>query len=278
MRLSRKQFLDSPNKVVTLLGMSGVGKTTLASRLPQDQWFHYSGDYRIGTQYLQEPILDNIKQHAMESPFLRDLIRSDSIYICNNITVENLQPISTFLGKIGNPELGGMPLAEFKRRQRLFRHAEINAMNDVPDFMQKGRDLYTYPNFLVDAGGSVCELSDADIWSQLAEKSIIIYLKADAKMEQLMIERAQAAPKPMYYDEAFLDQHVAEFLTLKGLNNTDEMVPDEFVQWVFPKLIAHRRPLYERVAEQHGYTVDARQVMAVENEADVIELIAGALN
>jgi hypothetical protein len=49
---------------------------------PIEKWFHYSGDYRIGTKDLGEPILDNIKQQAMEVPFLKDLLLSDSIYIC----------------------------------------------------------------------------------------------------------------------------------------------------------------------------------------------------
>ena len=90
MRLSAKEFKDWDNKRITLLGMSGVGKTRLANMLRSSEWFHYSGDYRIGTRYLDEPILDNIKQKAMEVPFLRDLLRSDSIYIRNNITVDNL--------------------------------------------------------------------------------------------------------------------------------------------------------------------------------------------
>ncbi len=42
MHLSRKQFVDLPNKAITLLGMSGVGRTTLADKLPKDSWFHYS--------------------------------------------------------------------------------------------------------------------------------------------------------------------------------------------------------------------------------------------
>ena len=77
--MSRQQFRAWPRKAVTLLGMSGVGKTHLANRLPKNNWFHYSGDYRIGTKYLEEPILDNIKRQAMQVDFLRDLLRNDDV-------------------------------------------------------------------------------------------------------------------------------------------------------------------------------------------------------
>ena len=67
------------HKNVTLLGMSGVGKTYLSSLLCGHDWFHYSGDYRIGTRYLDEAILDLIKGQAMQVPFLKDLLRRDWI-------------------------------------------------------------------------------------------------------------------------------------------------------------------------------------------------------
>jgi len=103
---SGEAFRKAENKAVTLIGMSGVGKTMLAECLPKQLWFHYSADYRIGTKYLEEDILDNIKRQAMQVPFLRNLLLTDSIYIRSNITVNNLDPISTFLGKIGRPAPG----------------------------------------------------------------------------------------------------------------------------------------------------------------------------
>ncbi len=277
MRMSKADFLDWPNKVITLMGMSGVGKTTLGSMLPTTEWFHYSADYRIGTRYLKEPILDNIKQQAMQQPFLRDLVLSDSISFRSNITFHHLKPVSTFLGKIGNPDLGGISIDEFKRRQRLHRAAEVQATLDVGEFINKARTIYGRAHFLNDTGGSICELSDEEAWDELSQHSLILYLKADEGLEKMMIERAQADPKPLYYDDVFLADHISEYLALKGLSHTDEMNPDEYVQWVFPSLIAHRRPLYERITEKYGYTIDASKVLAVKSEQDVMDLISDAL-
>lgn len=277
MKMTRKEFLDWPNKAITLLGMSGVGKTTLANKLPKSKWFHYSGDYRIGTKYLAEPILDNIKRQAMQVDFLRDLLRNDSIYIASNITVHNLDPIATFLGKIGSPKMGGLRVEEFKYRQRLHREAEIGAMKDVAQFIDKAREIYGYEHFINDAGGSICELDDAEAIDVLARHTLILYLKADAAMEQTMIQRAIDHPKPMYYHERFLDENLAIYLREKRLRSADEIVPDEFVRWIFPRLLAHRRPLYETLANDLGYTIDARAAEGIETEADFLELIGSAL-
>ncbi len=277
MRMRHDEFLRWDNKAITLLGMSGVGKTTLANKLPKSRWFHYSADYRIGTKYLEEPILDNIKKKAMQINFLRDLLRSDSIYICSNITVHNLAPISTFLGKIGNRKLGGLSLEEFKERQCLHREAEIGAMRDVKSFIVQGRDIYGYPHFINDTGGSVCELNDKDVVESLAKHTVIIYIRADKDMEDELIKRQIDNPKPLYYQEAFLDQQLAEYMRLEGLHSIDDVDPDQFVQWIFPRLVEHRRPLYEAIVDKYGYTVEARDAEQVQDETGVLDLIAAAL-
>lgn len=277
MRMTRQEFLDWPRKAITLLGMSGVGKTHLANRLPKSSWFHYSGDYRIGTKYLEEPILDNIKRQAMQVDFLRDLLRSDSIYIANNITVYNLEPVSSFLGKLGDPAKGGLPLAEFKRRQHLHALAEAAAMRDVADFIVKAREIYGYDHFLNDAGGSIVELDDPEALQTLIDHTLILYLRAGPEMEEELIRRAIANPKPLYFREDFLDKHLLMYLEENGLARPDQIDPDLFVRWIFPHLVRHRRPHYEALARAHGYTVDAAAVARVETEEDFIALVADAI-
>jgi hypothetical protein len=278
MRMSRSEFLSWPHKAITLLGMSGVGKTTLAYKLPSSKWFHYSGDYRIGTKYLAEPILDNIKRQAMQVDFLRELLRNDSIYIASNVTVHNLQPVSTFLGKIGRTDLGGLPVDEFKRRQRLHREAEIGAMRDVAEFIVKAQEIYGYDHFINDAGGSLVELDDAETEQTLAENTLILYLKADDEMERELVRRAVNDPKPLYYNEQFLDRKLAEYLAEAELESPDNIVPDDFVRWIFPALVAYRRPKYEALAQHHGYTLNARLAESIANERDFLELVANALD
>ncbi|MSR17464.1 MAG: ATPase [Methylococcaceae bacterium] len=277
MKMTAQEFIDWKSKHITLLAMSGAGKTTLANKLPKSKWYHYSGDYRIGTKYLKEPILDNIKRQAMSIPFLRELLRADSLYIKSKISFDNLTAVSSFLGKLGDSEKGGLSLKEFKYRQNLHRHAEIEAMKDVPAFIHNAEDIYGYHHFINDAGGSVCELDSLEVLESLAENTLIIYINIPPELEQTIIDRARKEPKPLYYRDAFLDEQLTTFLAVKNYNSTDEMSPDEFVSWVFPQLFKARVPRYEAIAEQYGYTIDGNAMAKVENEEDFIALIADAL-
>lgn len=277
MLMTEDQFRRWPRRAITLLGMSGVGKTTLANKLPKTSWFHYSGDYRIGTKYLEEPILDNVKRQAMQVGFLRDLLRSDSIYIASNISVQNLEPISAFLGKVGSAARGGLPLAEFMRRQRLHGEAEIAAMVDVADFIGKAKEIYGYDHFLNDAGGSICELDDERMRSVLAEHTLILYLEAGDDMEQELISRAISNPKPLYYREDFLDGQLDAYLQEADAADVDAIDPDHFVRWIFPRLVQHRRPRYEAMAAELGYTVPARDIETLRDEADFLDMVSAAI-
>ena len=278
MHFSPESFRNWSNKRITLLGMSGVGKTHLSTLLRAHDWFHFSGDYRIGTRYLDEAILDLIKQQAMQIPFLRELLRRDWIDIKNNIKVHDLGPVLSFIGKLGGPAWGGLSLREFSRRQALYREGEIAAMKDVPEFIHKGREIYGYPHFINDVGGSLCELDAPEVIELLAEHTLILYIQTTTRDEEdTLIRRAQSNPKPLYYRPSFLAENLPLYLQEKGLTYVAEIEPDDFTRWVFPRLFHSRLPRYAAIAGPHGYTVTSQEVAQVRDEADFLTLVETAI-
>jgi hypothetical protein len=275
-------FRSRPRKAVTLFGMSGVGKTTLARLLLEAGWFQYSVDYRIGTRYMDEHISENYKREAMQVPFLRDLLRSDSIYIRSNITFDNLAPLSTYLGKPGNPEKGGISFAEYKRRQAQHRDAEIRSLQDVQEFIARAHDIYGYQNFVCDSGGSLCEVVNPDdpndpVLKALAANTALFYIEGTPGHTAMLVERFRKYPKPMYYQPAFLEAKWAEYKDLNKISRDDDVDPDGFAVWGFEQLLHHRIPLYARIAKNFGYTVHMKDIPAVTSEAAFADLVARAI-
>jgi hypothetical protein len=277
LKFSIDEFRAWENKRVTLVGMSGVGKSYLSAKLRGSNWFHYSGDYRIGTRYLDEHIIDMIKEQAIKIPFLKDLLRNDWIYIKNNIRVDDLGPVLSFVGKLGNPELGGVEIGEFIQRQEIYRQAEIDAMHDIPHFIEKAQKIYGYPHFVNDAGGSLCELDETGVMDILVENTLILYIQvSNSEQEQVLIERAVSDPKPLYYRAEFLQQHLQLYFEETGLEYAAQIDPDEFGRWIFPRLFHSRLPRYDAIAKL-GYSVTSEEVDGVENETDFLEILEMAI-
>lgn len=274
-----EQWLGAPHKRVSLFGMSGLGKTRIAAMLREEaEWFHYSVDFRIGTRYMGEHIVDNFKREAMRNRFLRELLRSDSIYISSNITFHNLVPLSTYLGKPGNPEKGGIPFDEYLRRQRQHREAEIAATRDAVPFIAKAEEIYNYEHFVCDTSGSLCEVVDpmdsADpVLNDLAGLTLPVWIRGtDTDLEELC-RRFDRAPKPMYYSEAFLMQLWRSYCLERGIDG-NSVDPDDFIRHGFRALMAHRLPRYQAIAKRWGVTVEAAEVAAVRDPIDFDALIA----
>ena len=217
-----RDWTGARHKRVALFGMSGLGKTRVSGMLRDEGgWFHYSVDFRIGTRYMGEHIVDNFKREAMRNPFLRELLRSDSIYIASNITFQNLAPLSTYLGKPGDPARGGIPFDEYLLRQRQHRAAEIAATRDALSFIDKARDIYGYDHFVCDTSGSLCEVVDpwdpADpVLSDLAATTLLIWIRGTEEHLDALATRFDRAPKPMYYPEDFLDPALGRLLRRTG--------------------------------------------------------------
>ncbi|MFK7937820.1 MAG: ATPase [Roseovarius sp.] len=272
---------NAPHKRVLFYGMSGLGKTHISNMLrDQGEWFHYSIDYRIGTRYLGEYIADNAKAHAMQVPFLRDLLMSDSIYIASNISFNNLAPVSSWLGKPGDPVKGGAPIEEYSKRQALFRRAEIDALRDTGYFIDRAQALYGYPHFICDTGGSICEWVDGDdpddaLLQELSTQCLLVHIQGSDAHTQDLIRRFDKAPKPMAYQPAFLQSAWDDYLVETGTNAQD-VDPDAFIRWTYARALAHRAPRYKAM-EKWGVSVTATEIAAVADAQAFEALIATAL-
>lgn len=279
---SAEDWRAATRKRVLFFGMSGLGKTHVSNMLREaGGWFHYSIDYRIGTRYMGEYIADNAKAEAMKVPFLRDLLLSDSIYIGSNISFHNLTPVSAYLGKPGDPARGGLPMAEYRRRQEQFRMAEIHALLDTEYFIERAERLYGYPHFVCDTGGSICEWVDPEnpqdpVLKELHRHTLMIWIKGDAAHTEELIRRFDKAPKPMAYQPEFLTRVWDEYLRRNNVKE-DEVDPDDFIRWTYAQALAHRQPRYEAMARNWGVTVTADEVAQVRNAADFDDLVARAL-
>lgn len=222
------------------MAMSGVGKTHWAWQFEKWGWFHYNVDYLIGAEYLAG---------ELDTP----------------VKLDDLMPLSRYIGQVGK---GGLPMDEFKRRQKKYIEAERQAMKDVQDVIaQHGAEV------VIDSTGSLCEIGDEDLYHRLGEQTLIVYIKAEAEEEAALVEQAMHEPKPLYFPPAQFDGWLAEYLKEKNLRSVDDVVPNDFSRWVFPKLFHSRLPKYQAIADKYGITVSSKALRGVTTQEEFFEIV-----
>jgi hypothetical protein len=247
---SGQAFLGSPKKSITLMGMSGVGKSTLALKIKGWGWALYSCDEMIGRKFLAADI-ENVQNDQGAA-----------------ISAGDISSLSAFIGKIGT-----MPFSEFKRRQNLYYEAECAAVREAALMAAQ------YDKFVHDSSGSLCEITDGAVLSAIGTASLIVYIEAAQSDRLTILKRAQDYPKPLFFPPSQLDAWVAEYLAIYNeIESADDIPPDEFLRWVFPRLFDMRMPKYELIAERWGVALRAEDVYEVQSEADLLALIACALD
>ena len=273
---------DAAQKRVLIFAMSGLGKTHVSEMLAeQGSWFHYSIDYRIGTRHMGEHIIDNLKREAMKQPFLREMLMQDLIHFGVNVHDHDLRPVAAYLGKPGDVAKGGLPIAEYQRRQHQFRNAEIAALHDTSLFIERAQSIYGYENFICDTGGSICEWVDPSdpndpLMQELSKDSLMIWIEGTDAHTDALVERFDKEPKPMSYQPDFLARVWREYLINNNVKEGD-VDPDRFIRWTYAQALAHRQPRYAAMAQNHGVTVQASDWETIKSEGDFVNVIADAL-
>lgn len=249
MKLSRQEFLDQPNKAITLIGMSGVGKTYISGQLEKWGWARFSCDYAIGTKYLADAL-----GGYMDSP-------------------EDMDALFKYIGMPGDPKKGGHVMAKYKRHQQGYYDAECQSIAEAVVEAEE-RDK----NFVHDSTGSLCEIMDEDLIKRIGGATLFVYLKASAEEENVVLERARSVPKPLFFPPDKFDDWVKQYLDKEGLAMPEQMDPQEFSRWVFPKLFQSRLPKYQALADAYGVTIDSAEMHDLKDENDFIERIASKLD
>jgi hypothetical protein len=206
---------------------------------------------------------------------------SDSISIESKITFENLTPMASYLGKPGNPDKGGLAMEEYRRRQTQFEQAEVAALAETGHFIDRAVDLYGYPHFVCDSGGSICECVDADnpndpLLTRLSDVAQLVWIKGTDDHTEELIRRFDRAPKPMSYNPDFLTRAWAQYLQETGQTEA-QVDPDAFIRWTYAQAMNHRQPRYQAMADNWGITIAASDVATVRDQHDFNALIASAL-
>ncbi|MEY8838355.1 ATPase, partial [Cribrihabitans sp. XS_ASV171] len=184
-------------------------------------------------------------------------------------------------GKPGDPDRGGLPIAEYRRRQEQFRLAEIHALLDTEYFIDRAERLYGYPHFICDTGGSICEWVDPEnpedpVLRELAKHTLMIWIEGSEAHTEELIRRFDKAPKPMSYQPEFLSLVWEDYLAETGVD-PDEVDPDAFIRWTYARALAHRQPRYAAMARNWGVSVKAEEMARVRDAGDFDDVIAAAL-
>jgi hypothetical protein len=150
-------------------------------------------------------------------------------------------------------------------------------MYDIPHFIEKAQEIYGYPHFVNDVGGSLCELDEPGVMDILVDNTLILYIQVtNAAQEKVLIERAVSDPKPLYYRPEFLEEHLQLYYQETGLEYAAQIDPDEFARWVFPRLFHSRLPRYDEIAKL-GYSVTSEEIDSVQDDADFLSMLEMAI-
>ncbi len=239
MIVNASEFKKLPKKSITLIGMSGAGKSHISCQLAKWGWLNYSCDLEIASKYLKDEL--------------------DSKCSANDISA-----LSNYLGRIGE-----LPLDKFKYRQKSYYDAEILALENMDNVVNNTKE-----NFVHDSTGSLVEIEDDSLIQKIANQTLLIYLKTGEKEEREVLRRARDYPKPLFFPPAFLTEKLKQYLSEFNLRSVNEIEADEFLRWVFPLLFESRKPKYQKIADLYGVTIPSSEFLDLKSSDEFIEIIA----
>ncbi len=238
--------MKSSFAAIVLIGMSGVGKTTNAKK------------------YGEKTTWNEARRKMRESGVFLYISADNEIFFrlkdkgeLSNTELASKEPVDLLAEYVGKFE-GEQTSEKFFRRQKLYSDAEEEDLRALPRLLRSACE--EHPRFscpiLYDTTGSFCEVlkSKKDpLYQEIREHACIVYLACSEQEERILLQRQMERPKPMVYDRSCFDGWLEEYREQgsveQGSIEQKEVVPDDFLRFVFPKAIEYRRARYEDLAD-----------------------------
>ena len=212
---------------IFLIGMSGVGKSHWAD-IYAEGGIIVSADERIADQIFPEVRFSNWAEKK-----------------------EKLDQVASYVGKFGAEGCGELAREKFFKRQEIYSKAERDSLSswlyDLPNWLGwNGEDDVS----LYDTTGSFCEVVDKGdaLYGKIVKYAVIVYLECSEAEEEILLRRQLERPKPMVYNRIIFEEWLSDYKKEKSIEEED-IDPDDFLRFIFPKAIEYRRARYEALAD-----------------------------
>jgi hypothetical protein len=255
---SKKAFLARTTSCFALIGPSGALKTELASRLALGR-----SEIAVSTLIWQDDLhvtLSNFLRERMErDPAIQHWLATGSFRFQSRPTT-SLAMAADFMGWLGRPDLGALPMDVFRQRQATYRTAVRATMGGLSSVIAEQRK----PHPVITTTSSLCDVIK---WDNPEDDKVLKWLQANCfainvtpteEQWEAIRREGYAHDRPDYYPDAFLDEHVPKVLAELGATDVCECHPDEIMGLLYERLVAQRpeRNL-ELVRKIGGVTVPA---------------------
>ena len=158
-----EQFLSKNQLVLSLIGMSNIGKTFWSKKLSDIGFTHHNCDDRI------EELL---------SPLLNDLGYS------------GIADVSKWMGQPYDQQ--------FSERQMKYLFFEEEVLENIFDKIENG----TEENMIIDTTGSVIH-TRRGLCERLNRLSVVVYLESSEEMKEEMFQKYLKEPKPVVFGNIY---------------------------------------------------------------------------
>jgi hypothetical protein len=275
---SSRQLSAEKNTCFALIGLSGELKSELASRLaPARSEIPVSS--LIWSEYLFGALRDFLQTRIDSDPLLK-YWHDSGAFRFESVPERSLAMAASYMGILGKPDKGGIPLEEFLSTQAKYRRAVRDTILKIhhEEAFHKEHTVIITPSSLCD----VTDLDDAENddvlrWFTASNCFAINVVPTDEQMAKITRE-GYTHDRPDYYRPDFLGRQIPLVLKELGATHVSECEPDEIMGQLYERLVAERPDRNLRLVKAIGGVTLPAELLIDADRDGIMDTIGDAID